>query len=50
MLALKLEGIIGKNLTKKDTDMINTIKESIMCSDEKKDSALLVAERIMKNY
>ena len=47
MLALKLEGVIGKELSSKDSEMVNTIKESIMSSDERKDSALMVADRLL---
>ena len=48
MLALKLEGVIGKDLSKKDSHMVNVIKEAIMASDDRKEEALLVAERIMR--
>ena len=47
LLALKLEGIIGKEISEDDTQMINAIKDSIMTSKEKKESALLIAERIL---
>lgn len=47
MLALKLEGVIGKDLSNEDSEMVNTIKESIMSSEEQKDSALLVADRLL---
>jgi len=47
MLALKLEGIIGKDLSKKDSKMVNIIKDAILSSDDKKENALLVAQRII---
>ena len=48
MLALKLDGIIGKDLSPRDTKMVNTIKESILSNDDRLESALMVAERILK--
>ena len=48
MLALKLEGIIGKELTDEYSDMVDTIKNSILSDKERTESALLVAERILK--
>lgn len=49
MLALKLEGIIGKDLTPQDSKMIDIIKDAILSSDERTEAARLVAERILKN-
>lgn len=47
MLALKLDGVIGEEISEKDERMIRTIQESIMSSQENTERALLVAERIM---
>ncbi len=48
ILALKLEGLIGKELTNQDSFLIDMIKDYVMNSPEKKESALLVAKRLMK--
>ncbi|RAP34187.1 hypothetical protein DID77_01960 [Candidatus Marinamargulisbacteria bacterium SCGC AG-439-L15] len=48
MLALKLEGVIGKELSQKDNSMVNIIKDSILQSEEKKETALMVADRILR--
>ena len=46
-LALKLEGLIGKKLTDKDSQLISIIKDAIMSSKERKENALLMAERVL---
>ncbi|MBT3260940.1 hypothetical protein HOC37_03140 [bacterium] len=48
LLALKLEGIVGENLTKSDTKLIRIIKETILVDANKKEEALLVAERLRR--
>ena len=48
MLALKLEGVIGQDMTERDSQMVQIIKDSIMSSEDKKESALMVAERIIQ--
>ena len=45
ILALKLEGVIGKDLSEKDSKMIEILKDYIMNDDEKKDSVMKIAER-----
>ena len=45
ILALKLEGIIGKDLSEKDTKMIEILKECIISDEDKKDSILKIADR-----
>ena len=49
ILALKLEGIIGKELSKEDSKLIEILKEMIIHNDEKKESAILIAKRLMNN-
>ena len=46
MLALKQEGLIGEELTKSDSRLINLIKETIMCSPEEMEKALETANQI----
>ena len=46
-LALKLEGLIGKKLTDKDSQLITIIKDAIMSSKERKENALLMAEKVL---
>tara|TARA_A100001011_G_C13992479_1_gene707843 strand:- start:388 stop:726 length:339 start_codon:yes stop_codon:yes gene_type:complete len=45
ILALKLEGIIGKDLSDADSKMIEILKDSIENNSEKKDSVMKIAER-----
>ena len=47
ILALKLEGIIGKDISEKDTKLINVLKALVFDDEEKKDSAIKIAERLM---
>ena len=47
ILALKLEGIIGKDISEKDTKLINLLKEMVFNDEDKKDSAIKIAERLM---
>ena len=47
ILALRLEGVIGKDLSEADNLMIDVIKESIMVNPEKKESALLLHQKIL---
>ena len=49
ILALKLEGIIGKDISEKDSNLIEILKEMIIQNEEKKDSAIKIAERLMKS-
>ena len=49
MLALKLEGLIGKDLTQSDEQLIEVIKESILESEQKTEEALLMAKRVLKD-
>ena len=48
MIALKLEGIIGKTLSTQDTKMLKTLHESIMITPVKKQDALRFARRLLK--
>ena len=45
ILALKLEGIIGKDLSDADSKMIEILKDSIQNNTDKKDSVMKIAER-----
>ena len=47
MLALKISGALGEDLTPENDAMITMIKEAILSSDEQRHSALLVAQRIL---
>lgn len=47
ILGLRLEGIIGTEITPENSHMIEMIKESIMASKEKRESAMLLAKRII---
>ncbi|NQY73301.1 MAG: hypothetical protein HRT90_00905 [Candidatus Margulisbacteria bacterium] len=49
MLALKLEGVIGKELSSEDSKLINIIKDSILLTEGQKEQALMVADRMMKH-
>ena len=49
VLALKLEGIVGKDISEKDAKLIEILKEMIINDEDKKDSAIKIAERLMKN-
>ena len=49
VLALKLEGIVGKDISEKDAKLIEVLKEMIVNDEEKKDSAMKIADRLMKN-
>ena len=47
MIALKVEGIIGKELTTKDNKMVHIIKDSILQEPQKKKDALRFAKRLL---
>jgi len=49
ILALKLEGIIGKEISEKDSKLIEVLKDLVINDNEKKDSAIKIAERLMKS-
>ena len=48
ILALKLEGIIGKEISEKDSKLIEILKDCVIDDEEKRDSALKIAERLTK--
>ena len=48
ILALKLEGVVGKELSEKDSKMIEILKNCIVEDDDKRDAALKLAERLTK--
>ena len=47
MIALKLEGILGVELTPRDKKMVNVIKESILVEPAKKREALRLAQKLL---
>tara|TARA_A100001015_G_C14423424_1_gene493779 strand:- start:29 stop:343 length:315 start_codon:yes stop_codon:yes gene_type:complete len=47
LIALKVEGTIKSQLTKRDTKMIKTIKESIIKTPKRKESALQQAKKLL---
>lgn len=49
ILALKLEGIIGKDISEKDAKLIEILKQMIFKDSDKKDSAIKIAERLIKS-
>ncbi len=48
MIALKLEGLIGKDLSGTDSKMVKAIHESIMVEPQKKKEALRYAQRLIQ--
>jgi hemerythrin len=48
ILALKLEGIIGKDISEKDSKLIEILKQMIIENEDKKESAIKIAERLMR--
>lgn len=48
MVALKLEGLIGKELTSRDKKMVNVIKDSILMEPGKKREALRLAQKLLR--
>ena len=48
MVALKLEGLIGKELTSRDKKMVNVIKDSILMEPRKKREALRLAQKLLR--
>ena len=49
MLALKLDGIIGKELSAEDSEMVNSIRSAILSSAHRREDAMLMANRIMSS-
>lgn len=48
MITLKLEGILGKELTDRQKKMLNVLKESILEHPTKKTEALTIARKLLK--
>ncbi len=46
ILALKLEGIIGKDISTKDTQLIEILKGCVFGDADKRDAAMAIAERL----
>ena len=49
LLALKLEGIVGEDLSDKDVELIQTLKETVYLSPERKEEALRLAEVLLSS-
>lgn len=47
ILALKLEGIIGKDISEKDSKLIELLKDMVFNDNDKKQSAIDIANRLM---
>ncbi len=48
MIALKVEGVIGQEMTPKTKKMVNVISESILAQPIKKKEALKFADRLLE--
>jgi hypothetical protein len=48
MIALKVEGIIGRDLSQKQRKMVNIISNAILTQPNKKQAALRFAKRLLK--
>lgn len=48
MVALKLEGLLGKELSTRDKKMVNVIKDSILMEPGKKREALRLAQKLLR--
>lgn len=46
ILALKLEGIIGKDISEEDSKLIEILKDCVIGDETKRDSAIKIAERL----
>jgi len=49
MVALKIEGLIGKELDQREAKMVNVIKESILNEPKKKKLALKIARQLLES-
>ncbi|MBL6723393.1 MAG: hypothetical protein ISQ13_05230 [Candidatus Margulisbacteria bacterium] len=47
ILALKLDGIIGKDISEKESKLIEILKEMVVNDSDKKASALAIANRVI---
>ena len=48
MISLRLEGLIGKELTEKDLKMLRIIHDSVMLNQDKQQDALKLARRLLE--
>lgn len=48
LIALQLEGIISKDVTDDEKQMVRTIIDAIKASPEKKEEALILAKKLLK--
>jgi len=48
MIALKVEGVIGRDLSQKQRKMVNIISNAILTQPNKKQAALRFAKRLLK--
>ena len=47
VIALKLEGLVGKELTARENSMINTLKEAILSEPIRRRQAITLAQRLL---
>ena len=47
LATLKLKGIVGKELSEEDAKLIKSIQEMIMATPEKREEALIVAQKFL---
>ena len=50
ILALKLEGVVGKDLSKEDSTLIEILKGCVEGDPEKKEAALSIAKHLTKHH
>lgn len=50
ILALKLEGVVGKELSDADSELIELLKGCVEGMPERKDAALKIARHLAKHY
>lgn len=49
MIALKLEGVIGKKISNRETKMVNVIKDAILTEPEKREQAIKFAKNLISD-
>lgn len=48
MITLKLEGIVGKDLTARDVAKLNLIRDAVLQNPQKRDAAITMAKKFLK--
>lgn len=49
MIALKIEGLIGKQMTSRDTKMVHTLKDAILSEPIRRRQALSLAQQLLSD-